>query len=409
MNCRYLFSSAASLCLLIVLGVSSPNAYATEIFRTLWHGQWVAYVEQGDYAVTEGDIIIGPKAAVREWSRALERGAGHTAESRKALMIDSADSLWLRGASGMIEVPFTVELGNATNINAAITEANRALAGVLQWVPRTAQSDYVSFNLAAPSSGGACSSSVGRVGGRQLIQGDPECAVSTLVHEMGHAMGLWHVQQDADAGAFVDIKLDRMEPSRRGNSQPRFSTRTFAGYDYGSIMHYVRGEFAGYPDRITLETRPAGMDLAGGSTYSAGDLDGLFRLYGTVPTRTTVNTSPAGLQVIVDGVLVTTPAIFDWPIGSVHRVWATLALQSKDGYKFAFGRWSHDAGVTPSTQLTWQVSRGDGLLGSPVSAPSSTLLTANFVRLIDVTSTATVTAGGTMSVTSRVLPGSRKT
>ena len=387
----------------IFCGVA-PSANAAEILRTLWRGHWVNYVEVGDDAVTEGDIIIGQKDAVREWTKALERGAVQTLASQKALSVDTSDELWKRGPSGLIEVPFTILAGTAANINGAVDEVNRVLAGVLKWVPRNGEADYVAFNLTATDSG-ACSSSIGRVGGRQNISGDPLCGVSTLVHEMGHALGLLHVQSDSDASAFLDIRLSHMEPARRGNSLPGFFTRTFNGYDYSSIMQYGRADFASTADLVAVETKPPGIDIRFAiTTYSAADIDALLRLYGAAPTKTTVITHPAGLQLIIDGVPTETPATFSWPIGSVHRIWAPPGLQSKDNYKFGFGRWSQDAGANPSTQLTWQVTAGDGQLGSPTTAPSATVLIANFVRLIEVTNTPTTQTGGTSTVTPRVAP-----
>ena len=403
MKRRSRFLSLAGLCFATVLLLGAPPAAATEVFRTLWHGQWVDYVEQGDVAITDGDIIMGPVAAVREWRMAVERGQHQIEATRKALTIDTAGKLWQRGTSGMIEVPFTIEAGNSTNINAAVAEVNRVLAGVLRWVPYVSQPDYVAFNNIATNTG-ACSSSVGRVGGRQSILGDPTCSVGTLVHEMGHAMGLWHVQQDAAANAFVDLKLSRMDPSRRSNNMPIFATRTVGGYDYNSIMHYSRTSFSAFADRVTLETKPPGIDVAGFGTYSPADIDALLRLYGSAPTRTTVTSNPAGLRIVVDGVTVTTPAVFDWAQGSVHRMWAVSDLQSKDGYQFGFGRWSHDAGAEPSRQLTWLVRPGDGSLGNPASAPSATVFTANFVRLVDVVTTAASQVGGDSSVIPRTPP-----
>lgn len=395
---------ATACCALVVSTLTATGVDAAELLRTMWRGHWINYVEQGDFAVTEGDIIIGQKDAVREWTTALERGAQQTAATRKALSVDAPNQLWLRGSSGLIEVPFTIEAGTAANITGAVDEVNRLLAGVLKWVPRSTEIDYVAFNLNATDSG-SCFSSIGRTGGQQQIGGDADCSVAVLVHEMGHAIGLLHVQSDADAAAFLDIRLSRMAPAQRYNSVPDFFTRTFSGYDYASIMQYGRADFASTADLVAIETKPAGIDIRFAvTTFSTADIDALLRLYGAAPTSTTVITHPAGLQVVVDGVTVTTPATFSWPIGSVHRLWAPTGLQSKDGFKFGFGRWSHDAGVNPSTQLSWQVIAGDGQLGTPVTAPSSTVLIGNFVRLIEVTKTPDVQVGGASSVTPRVAP-----
>ena len=195
---------------------------------------------------------------------------------------------------------------------------------------------------------------------------------------------------------------------RRSQSDQTFYSRTVDGYDYASIMHYSRFGFNAYPDPTTMETKPPGIDIGARATFSGADVDALVRLYGTPPVATTIISHPAGLDVIVDGVQVTTPVSYNWPIGSVHRVWIPRGLQTLDTYKFGFGRWSHDASATPSEQLTWQVLAGDGTLGTPTTSRMSTVLTANFVRLIDVTSTPTAQAGGTVTVTPRASawPGS---
>lgn len=394
---------AASMILAILTATLVSVAEAAERLRTIWRGQWINYVELGDYAIAEGDIIIGSKEDARQWAQAGEHGLERVNGGQKALTIDDAALRWTRGASGVAEVPFTIEAGNAANINAAVAEVNRALAGVLQWVPRTTQADYVAFNLTLPGAG-YCASAVGRKGGRQLIVGEPTCQLTTFIHEMGHTIGLHHVQSDADANAFVNIHPERTAPAERSQSAISFNTRTFGGYDYSSVMHYRAVNFIAFPGAVNIESRPMGIDLRAATTYSAADVDAIARLYGVPIPRTIVTSNPVGLQVVVDGVTVTTPASFDWKMGSVHRVWATKDLQTKDGYKFGFGRWGHDANATPSLQYTWQGTPGDGQVGSPASIPSSTVLTANFVRLIDVSFTPASPVGGTSSVVPRSPP-----
>ena len=383
----------------------TSDTAGSEVLRTLWRGQWVNYVERGDYAVVEGDIIIGGKDRIRAATRALELQLAAdpkraATERTKALTVDSDFGLWTRAASGIVEVPYVIEVGDSAAITTIVNEVNRSLAGAIQWVPRVAQVDYVAFNFATPNAG-FCASALGRSGGRQMIFGDTLCSGGVVIHEMGHAMGLLHVQADVNPAPFIDTRLSRIDPQFRSQSDQQFYSRTLSGYDYASIMHYGRTAFSAYPDRITTETKPQGIDVGQRGTYSAADADALRRLAGAVPAATTIVTHPPGLSVVVDGVTATTPATFNWPMGSVHRVWAPSGVQTLDGYQFGFGRWSNDASFTPSTQLTWQVISGDGTLGAPAAAPLSTVLTANFVRLMKVALPQATQAGGSVTVTPR--------
>jgi hypothetical protein len=64
-----------------------------------------------------------------------------------------------------------------------------ALAGVIQFVPQT---KYVTFNFNPGDTTAVCESSVGMARGQQFISGSAACATATLVHEIGHAIGLLH-------------------------------------------------------------------------------------------------------------------------------------------------------------------------------------------------------------------------
>ena len=83
----------------------------------------------------------------------------------------------------------------------------------LQFSNRSDQSDYIEFTSFGED---GCTSYVGRQGGRQEVTLGPRCGnLGTILHELGHALGLWHEQTRPDRGRYVRILYDNIESENR--------------------------------------------------------------------------------------------------------------------------------------------------------------------------------------------------
>ncbi len=363
-------------------------ALRTAIFR----GQQITYEVRDGLAIYQGDIILGKAedvAAATFVGPATAHSAGAKSLRPESVSItpnfSSPTGLW-PVVNGVAQVPYTitpVNSANTANINAAITESNTQLAGVLQWVPASGQANQVNFAFTAGGNG-SCESFAGMQGGTQSITGSANCTTTTILHEMGHAVGLYHEQSRADRNNYVNYMEQNIDKPNHGNFNV---TVPFVGsglYNYASIMEY--GPFSFNKDGVspTLETIPAGMVL--GTTmpqYTTGDLDGIMRLYAHAPSAITVETNPTGLQVVVDGTTCTAPCVFTtWTSGSQHTLNVPLdthgqTLQALSGENYIFGRWNAGAANVQSVTIT--NSLGNGTLLSPSTSPAVTNYLASYI------------------------------
>jgi hypothetical protein len=173
------------------------------------------------WAVVEGDILLRP---VGTGPRGVSRTRGT-----------------YRWPSGVV----------AYDIDPLLTDQFRVTDAIAHWeaetdvdfVIQTVETDYITFR---PSTG--CSSSVGRVGGQQFINLATGCSTGNTIHEIGHALGMWHEQARADRDDHIIVNLANVTAGYEANFYT-FAERGEDGqdvgpYDLDGIMHYGSYSFS---------------------------------------------------------------------------------------------------------------------------------------------------------------------
>jgi hypothetical protein len=391
--------------------------------RTVFHGQEVTYEVRDGLAIYQGDIILGKAADVAAAAAAPVPLDAKTPKGLRpeavtiAPNFSSPTGLW-PVVNGVVRVPYTItpaSTTNTNNINAAITESNSQLAGAVQWEQATASDvNLVNFDFNPDILNGACEAYIGMIGGTQPIGGSINCTVTTIMHEMGHALGLYHEQSRADRNTYVNYMEQNIDKPNQQNFEIYPSSVDSGLYNYASIMEY--GPFIFNWDGVspTLETIPPGMVLSvtTPNQYTTGDLDGIMRLYAHAPTSITIDTNPTGLQVIVDSVTCTAPCVFtSWTSGSSHTLSVPLdassqTLQTLSSQNYIFGRWNAGTygtpepnGACPSSGCSVTVTNllGNGTLLSPTTSPAITNYLASFIPVHPYSPVVSPSGDGTIS------------
>lgn len=309
-------------------------------------------------AVTDGDIVF-------------DRAGGSPKTSAAGSITDSG-KLWTGGV-----VPYTID--------AAVTQPDRITRALAEWtaktplrfVARTNQANWLKF--IRPAEPYACNSWVGMIGGGQEVNLGDQCSDLAAIHELGHAIGLWHEQARNDRDQFIRVRFDNVNlPCVQNFDKYLQDGKESSPYDYASAMQYYPYAFSrnGLP---TIETLPAGIPIGSGTKLSAIDADAVSRIYGRTATATTISTFPEGLQVTVDGVTLTATSTLNWADGSVHTIGVPDA-QGDSSQRYAFGRWS-DGGAQSH---------------SVTAGPGARVFTVDFVHQFH--STVTALTGGKVAL-----------
>jgi len=251
--------------------VQNPHADTRQIHLD---GRTVTVDVVDDLLLYEGDIIVGKVA---------DLDAGRL-RPQSIFRDKDKDYRWPGGV-----VPFVFDANVTANDRTVLNEAMTLWAAAvpdLRFAPRTDQAAFVRFRRHATIND-RCSSSVGRQGSEQTVwlRANGACSKFVMVHELGHALGLWHEQAREDRDQHVTIHWDNIQAGREGNFNKHVSDGLDIGlYDYDSIMHYGRFTFCrrdaqGSCVGPTITPKDSSKSIGQRDHLSVGDISAVKWLY----------------------------------------------------------------------------------------------------------------------------------
>lgn len=220
----------------------------------------VTYEIRGGYAVYEDDIVLGKLDEIR----ARARGIGRVGQRFR----------WKEDT-----IPFITEEAIRDRVLLAIYHWEAETPFYFEELsapPEQPNVDYLHFHAHEDAN----NSMVGRQGGRQVINIKTVGGTAgNVIHEIGHALGLWHEQSRHDRDEHIQI---RWENIKGGQNNHNFKKKINDGFDIGeydfkSIMHYPKKAFtANGEDTIVTQN---GESIGQRDGLSPGDINAIKTLY----------------------------------------------------------------------------------------------------------------------------------
>lgn len=214
------------------------------------------YVFQGDMILTEAQLTTGSM-----------KGAGLGKTGQFAVIRPWSCGKVFYSINPSLEF-------KSTQIKSAIKNFEEKTS--LKFVEWTGEQNHVEF--VSSEGAGGIASNCGMIGGHQLIWLSDAAPTSSIIHEIGHTVGLVHEHSRDDRDKYVRILEENIIPGEEHNFKKFFNQYSTDNFDFNSIMLYPSDAFS-RNGRATITKLDGTNFTVSANELQEGDLEIINKIY----------------------------------------------------------------------------------------------------------------------------------